>query len=41
MLLFCIIESQEPLQSLLLAFALSGWITARHLSLGSGEGGAQ
>jgi len=26
----CITESKEPLHSLLLAFAFSGWLTARH-----------
>jgi len=30
----CTTESKEPLHSLLLAFALSGWLTARDFSLG-------
>jgi len=30
----CTTESKEPLRSLLLAFALSGWLTARHFCLG-------
>jgi len=30
----CTTESKEPLHSLLLAFALSGWLTARNFCLG-------
>jgi len=30
----CTTESKEPLDSQLLAFALSGWLTAKNLSLG-------
>jgi len=30
----CTTESKEPLHYLLLAFALSGWLTARNLCLG-------
>ena len=30
----CITESKEPLNSLLLVFALSGWLTARNFCLG-------